>query len=192
MTAAPISEDVLVLDYLAALWAAGEDLPPEVRDELMSTVAGYITARRDLAGDPGRVISLLGPPEQLVAAVRRSGTPTHLRLPPIPAPAPAAVPVVRSAGGTERAAVALLVGGSVVLPGAAQAAAMLLVSRSPSWSQVEKSAAWLLVAAPVTGLLFLTSVLFDVSVLSGVTMLACYLAATTGSIVAGLTLRRSL
>ncbi|WP_433795550.1 HAAS signaling domain-containing protein [Actinoplanes sp. CA-252034] len=85
-TAPPAHDDVLVLDYLASLWAAAGDLPPETRDELMNTVAGYIAMRRDLADDPSRVIDRLGPPDQLVAAVRRSGAPTHLRLPAPSAP----------------------------------------------------------------------------------------------------------
>ncbi len=34
--------DVIVLDYLAALWAESEDLSPDLRDELMTTVADYI------------------------------------------------------------------------------------------------------------------------------------------------------
>jgi len=46
MTSAPLAHtDVVVLDYLAALWAQSEELSPEMRDELMSTVADYIAVR---------------------------------------------------------------------------------------------------------------------------------------------------
>src|SRR5689334_22514841 len=47
MTSAPLAHtDVVVLDYLAALWAESEDLSPELRDELVNTVADYIALRR--------------------------------------------------------------------------------------------------------------------------------------------------
>ncbi|HWS36951.1 MAG TPA: hypothetical protein VN408_29945 [Actinoplanes sp.] len=271
--AAPTSGDVLVLDYLATLWAVGDDLPPEVRDDLMTTVSGYLAARRDPAGDPSQALARLGPPEQLVDAVRRSGTPTHLRLPattgplppagPLPGslpfsgpartdPSPPATPAgaglpstpatglpsapagvglppfgtapvgmvsgtpsadltqpgpvsagplpsgwpvgspPRAGGGPERAAIGLLIGGAFVLPGVAQAAAMLIAGRSPAWSHTDKTAAWLLAAGPVTGLFVLITLTTGVAVLSGVAMLALYLALTAGSVVAGLTLRRSL
>ncbi len=208
-TAVPTTGDVLVLDYLAELWAAGEDLPPEVRDDLMNTVAGYLAMRQDLVGGRSEAVSRLGPPDQLVAAVRRSGTPTHLRLPVAPA-GPSTVPPAGPSGasaiapssvasgpgrtgrGSERAAIGLLAGGALVLPGAAQAAAMLIVSRSPAWTRTEKAAAWLLVAGPATGLFLALSVLTAVSLLSGVSVVAFYLAMTVGSVAAGLTLRRSL
>lgn len=188
-TAAPTSTDVLVLDYLAELWAAGDDLPPEVRDELMTTVSGYIAMRRDLAGDPSQALTRLGPPEQLVAAVRRSGTPTHLRIPVRVTPA---TEVRARAGGSERAVVGLLTGGAFVLPGAAQAAAMLIASRSPAWSPTEKSAAWLLIVAPVIGLFLMMTMLTGIFLLSGLSLLMFYLASTAGSLAAGLTLRRGL
>lgn len=282
--AAPTSGDVLVLDYLATLWAVGDDLPPEVRDDLLTTVSGYIAARRDLAGDPSQALARLGPPDQLVAAVRRSGTPTHLRLPAAPGPLPPSAPArtdppststaaglppstpaagqppfsptaaslqasaptaaglppfspaavsmppfspasagmmssgsastgptqpglnsagplpsglppgspPRAAGGSERAAIGLLIGGAFVLPGVAPAAAMLIAGRSPAWNHTDKTAAWLLAAGPVTGLFLLITLTTGVSVLSGAAMLALYLALTAGSVAAGLTLRRSL
>ncbi|MFC4070873.1 HAAS signaling domain-containing protein [Actinoplanes subglobosus] len=185
-TAPPAHDDVLVLDYLATLWAAAGDLPPETRDDLMNTVAGYIAMRRDLADEPSRVLSRLGPPDQLVAAVRRSGTPTHLRLPAAPLPAPA-VP----AGGSERVAVGLLTGGAVVLPLVGQAAGLMIATVSPRWSPVQKAAAWLLATAPLAGTLLLLIMLAGVSIFSGLGFLMLYAAACTGSIVAGLTLHSS-
>ena len=48
MSTAPLAHtDVIVLDYLAALWAQSEDLSPQMRDDLMTTVADYISARRN-------------------------------------------------------------------------------------------------------------------------------------------------
>jgi hypothetical protein len=185
--APPAHDDVLVLDYLAALWAAAGDLPPETRDDLMNTVAGYIAMRRDLADEPARVLSRLGPPDQLVAAVLRSGTPTHLRLPAVPAPT-AAAPASRP-GGSERAAIALLLGGSFLLPLVSQAAALLIASMSPRWTPVQKAAAWLLVIGPLAGTLMLLVMLVGVGVLSSGGFLLFYLASCTGAVAAGLTLR---
>jgi hypothetical protein len=185
-TAPPAHDDVLVLDYLASLWAAAGDLPPETRDELMNTVAGYIAMRRDLADDPSRVLSRLGPPDQLVAAVRRSGAPTHLRLPATPAPAPGAPP-----GGSERVAVALLTGGAIALPLVGQAAGLMIATVSPRWTPVQKTAAWLLAGGPVAGTLLLLVMLAGISVLSSLGFLLLYAAACAGSIAAGLTLLHS-
>ncbi|GIE78152.1 hypothetical protein Aph02nite_41020 [Actinoplanes philippinensis] len=181
-TAPPAHDDVLVLDYLASLWAAAADLPPETRDELMNTVAGYIAMRRDLADDPSRVLGRLGPPDQLVAAVRRSGAPTHLRLPGPPAATPAA-----PAGGSERVAVGLLTAGAVALPMVGQAAGLMVATVSPRWTPVQKAAAWLLATGPVLGAMFLLT-LAGVALLSGLGFLMVYAAACTGSIAAGLTL----
>src|ERR671917_585279 len=71
---APLAHaDVVVLDYLAALWAESEGLAPELRDELMTTVADYIAARRtsvsDPISDPEEIVGRLGPPEAIVASV---------------------------------------------------------------------------------------------------------------------------
>lgn len=187
MSTAPLAhDDALVLDYLAALWAASDDLPPETRDELMTTVSGYIAMRNDLAGDPSRALSRLGPPEQLVAAVRRSGTPTHLRLPvsPVPSAAPAA-----ARRGADRMAVALLAGGAFVLPFVAQSAALMIAAGSPRWTAAQQAAAWLLVTGPVAGTLLLVMAFGDGSVFTGVGMVLLYLASCAGSLTAGLTLR---
>jgi hypothetical protein len=182
-TAPPAHDDVLVLDYLASLWAAAGDLPPETRDELMNTVAGYIAMRRDLADDPSRVLGRLGPPDQLVAAVRRSGAPTHLRLPATPVPGPGAPP-----GGSERVAVALLTGGAIALPLIGQSAGLLIATVSPRWTPVQKVAAWLLATGPVAGALLLIALLAGVSMFTVLGFLMLYVAACTGSIAAGLTL----
>ncbi|MEV4279029.1 HAAS signaling domain-containing protein [Actinoplanes xinjiangensis] len=181
-TAPPAHDDVLVLDYLASLWAAAGDLPPETRDELMNTVAGYIAMRRDLADDPSRVLGRLGPPDQLVAAVRRSGTPTHLRLPAGSVPAP------DSPGGSERVAVALLTGGAIALPVVGQTAGLMIATVSPRWTPVQKVVAWLLATGPVVGALLLLVVLAGVSLFTGLGLLVIYAAACIGSIAAGLTL----
>jgi hypothetical protein len=187
MTTAPLAhDDVLVLDYLAALWAAADDLPPETRDDLMNTVAGYIAMRRDLADDPSRVLSRLGPPEDLVAAVLRSGTPTHLRL-PVYAPAPPPPPPART-GGSDQVAIALLTGGAVVLPMVGQAAGLLVATVSPRWTGMQKAAAWLLVGGPPAGTFLLLAILAGVSVFSGLGFFMMYAAACAGSIVAGLAL----
>ncbi|MEV6599631.1 hypothetical protein AB0M36_22655 [Actinoplanes sp. NPDC051346] len=156
MTSGPYSSDatplahtdVLVLDYLAALWAAGEDLDPELRDELMTTVADYIAMRRGAAGgpadDPVMTLRRLGSPESLAAAARRGRMPAHLRRPAVLAPAPAPGP----SAGAEYAGLALLAGGSVLLPVVAPLAGMLLISGSPRWSAAHKTAAWVLAAGP--------------------------------------------
>ncbi|MEU4693057.1 hypothetical protein [Actinoplanes sp. NPDC023714] len=204
MTAAPLAHaDTLVLDYLAALWAASDDLTPEARDELMSTVTGYIALRHDLADDPARVISRLGPPEQLAETVRRGGTPTHLRLPspvpvslsaPAPAPAPAHQPSRRattdSATGSDHAAVALLTAGAFVLPVIAPGAGLLMATGSASWSPAHKVAAWVLTTGSAAGALMTALILAGFS--SGLALLALYLGACAGSVIAGLTLMAAL
>ncbi len=64
-TTAPLAHsDVIVLDYLAALWAESEDLSVELRDELMTTVAEYIALRRTSVADP------LADPEQIFDRAR--------------------------------------------------------------------------------------------------------------------------
>jgi len=139
--------DTLVLDYLGALWAETDDLAPELRDELMSTVADYIAARR-VAGenDPEVILGRLGPPAAIAASVRRGRMPPHLRLPVLRAPVAPPGPGTPSA--IEYTAVALLTGGAVVLPVVAPLAGMLLVSGSPRWSPAQKTAAWVLAGTP--------------------------------------------
>jgi sarcosine oxidase gamma subunit len=67
--------DSVVLAYLADLWSHSEGLTPRLRDDLMATVARYITARRPAVSDPAEVVRWLGPPEVLVAAIRRGQAP---------------------------------------------------------------------------------------------------------------------
>jgi hypothetical protein len=177
--------DTIVLDYLGALWAETHDLAPELRDELMSTVADFIAARR-VAGDedPEAVLRRLGPPEAIAAAVRRGRMPPHLRLPPVRRPS---APPRPSSGPAEFVAVALLTGGAVVLPVFAPLAGMLLVHGSPRWSPAQKAAAWALAAAPVLfGLMFAVgAALFA----GGAEVLAlAYLTMVAGPFIAGLSL----
>ncbi|GAB1691251.1 HAAS signaling domain-containing protein [Krasilnikovia sp. M28-CT-15] len=184
---APLAHtDVLVLDYLAALWAETEDLTPELRDELMTTVADYVARRRAAGGeDPERIIRRLGPPEDLAAAVRRGRMPPHLRLPAL-RPVPATAAAVGTT--TDYVAVTLLSIGAVFLPVVAPLAGMALVSGSPRWSPAQKAAAWVLAATPsVCGmLLLLAGMLLATSV--GPVVLLAYLAMVAGPFVAGLTL----
>lgn len=87
MTTAPISPtDTIVLDYLAALWAHSEDLAPELRDELMTTVADYIASRRTAGEDPADVIRWLGAPEALAGAIRLGQKPVQARSRPRSSP----------------------------------------------------------------------------------------------------------
>jgi uncharacterized membrane protein len=176
--------DTLVLDYLGAIWAETDDLAPELRDELMSTVADYIAMRRAAGeNDPEVILRRLGPPEAIAAAVRRGRMPPHLRLPVVHAPVPAAD--TRSAAG-EYAGIALLTGGAVLLPVIAPLAGMLLVSGSPRWSPVQKTAAWVLAGMPV-----LLGVMLTLGALAvgGAEMLwLAYFAMIVGPFVAGLSL----
>ena len=72
MTTAQLTDaDSVVLDYLADLWSQSEGLTPRLRDDLMATVAGYITSHRPQTRDAAEVVRWLGPPEVLVAAIRR-------------------------------------------------------------------------------------------------------------------------
>ncbi|GIE97340.1 hypothetical protein Ari01nite_48050 [Paractinoplanes rishiriensis] len=153
MTTAPLAHtDVIVLDYLAALWAQSEDLSPELRDELMSTVADYIAARRASAVEPiedaASIIGRLGPPESLVAAARRGNLPPHIRLPALiaPPPVPRLVRTTTAGGAPEYAAIGLLTAGAVVLPVISPVAGMLMVTASPHWTVAAKATGWIVTA----------------------------------------------
>jgi hypothetical protein len=184
---APLAHtDVLVLDYLAALWAASDDLAPELRDQLMTTVADYIAMRRcsptDPLEDPEHILHRLGPPEGLAAAARRGRMPAHLRRPVMPV-APAGSP----SGHLEYAGIALITAGSVVLPVISPLAGLLLVSGSPRWSPAQKTAAWVLAALPV--LLGFVMVLAALAFGGGPEALVlAYVAMVAGAIIAGLSL----
>lgn len=140
--------DVVVLDYLAALWAESEDLSPDLRDELMAAVTEYIALRRTASAspitDPEQIIGRLGPPEALVAAARRGHVPAHVRRPMAAGPPAAPAPASTRAGAAEYAAVALLTGGSFVLPVVGPLAGMLLASGSSHWTPAQKAVAWVL------------------------------------------------
>ena len=193
---APLAHgDVIVLDYLAALWAESEDLSPELRDELMSTVADYIAMRRtstsDPLADPEQIVGRLGPPEVLVAAVRRGRMPMHLRLPAPPRTTlvPAVVPP--SAGppsAADSTAVALLMAGSFVMPVVSPLAGLVIVSSSPRWSREHKAAAWVLAVGGTAAALFVMVLLAAATSSAGPALVMAYLVMVTGSVVAGLCL----
>lgn len=182
--------DVLVLDYLAAVWGASEDLAPELRDELMTTVADYIAMRRtsatDPLDDPQHILQRLGPPEALVAAARRGRMPAHLRRPAVPAPLPP--PAATTSSHLEYAGIALITAGTVVLPVVSPIAGLLLVSGSRRWSVAQKTAAWVLAALPaLLGFVLVLAAL----VLGGggaEALFIAYLAMVGGAIIAGLSL----
>jgi hypothetical protein len=152
MTTAPLAHtDVIVLDYLAALWAQSEDLSPELRDDLMSTVADYIAARRASAVEPiedaASIIGRLGPPESLVAAARRGNLPPHIRLPALVAPpVPRLGRPVTAGGAPEYTAIGLLTAGAFVLPVLSPVAGMLMVTASPHWTVAAKATGWIVTA----------------------------------------------
>ncbi len=197
MTSAPLAHtDVVVLDYLAALWAQSEDLSPEMRDNLMSTVADYIAVRRSSPADPlddaAEIIRRLGPPESLVAAARRGQLPPHLRLPAlIPPPAPARRPMT-DAGGVEYTAVGLLTVGAFVLPGVAPLAGLLLATGSPRWTPAQKATAWLLTAGS-GAVAAVFAVFVGTALYAGeAALVLLYLAACVGSVAAGVRLLNDL
>jgi hypothetical protein len=200
---APLAHaDVIVLDYLAALWAESEDLSSDLRDELMTTVADYIAMRRtsvsDPLSDPQQIVGRLGPPEALVGAVRRGGRmPAHLRLPmhntaPVPAyrplpPPPDPMPVADRTA-SDGAAIGLLMGGGFVLPVVAPIAGMVIASVSPRWTTAQKMAAWTLVLGSVVAGFILSLVVLAASNAEGLALFVAYSAVVTGSMIAGITL----
>ena len=186
---APLAHtDILVLDYLAALWGAAEDLGPDLRDELMTTVADYIAMRRSSPvnplENPEHILHRLGPPEGLAAAARRGRMPVHLRRPVVAAPA---APPAQPSGSLEYAGIALLTAGSVVLPVICPLAGLLLVSGSPRWSPAQKTAAWVLATTPA--LLAFMMVFGALAFGGGEEVLVLgYLAMVAGAVIAGLSL----
>jgi hypothetical protein len=192
---APLAHgDVIVLDYLAALWAESEDLSPELRDELMSTVADYIAMRRtsvsDPIADPEQIVGRLGPPEMLVAAVRRGRMPTHLRLPVPPRRLPAVPPPPPGdgRGAADATGVGLLMAGTFIMPLVSPLAGLVIVSSSPRWTSAQKSAAWVLAAGGAVAGLFFFAVGAMLTGDGGLGLVLAYLAMVTGSVVAGLAL----
>jgi len=182
---APLAHtDTIVLDYLAALWAETDDLTPELRDELMSTVADYIAQRRVSGeGDPELILRRLGPPEAIAAAVRRGRMPPHLRLPVARRP----VPVTGSPGALEYVGIGLLTGGAVVLPVVAPLAGLLLISGSPRWTVLQKTAAWVLAGLPVLlGIMF--ALVAALVIGDGDAFFLAFLAMIAGPFMAGMSL----
>ena len=195
-TTAPLAHsDVIVLDYLAALWAESEDLSPELRDELMTTVAEYIALRRtsvaDPLADPEQIVGRLGPPEALVASVRRGRMPTHLRLPVAPPHRPVAR-TPQGSGSGDATALALIMAGTFVLPVLSPLAGMMMVSSSPRWSIAQKGAAWVLVAGSTLIALMLALVASVFTYDGEVGVVFAYLTMVAGAFVAGITLLPSL
>jgi hypothetical protein len=191
---APLAHtDVLVLDYLAGLWAAAGDLPPEVRDDLMATVADYIAVRRTLPGDDAEyVLRLLGPPEALAAAAGRGRIPAHLTG-ALASPAGPQRPAA-SVGGSrapEYTALALLSLGAVLLPFIGPFAGLLVMAGSHRWTGAHKAIA--AVVAVGTGAVGLASgVLLAAAGGEEFGVLLAWLAVVVGSIGAALTLVPSL
>jgi hypothetical protein len=187
---APLTHgDVVVLDYLAALWAESEDLSPDLRDELMAAVTEYVAMRRtatsDPLTDPEQVIGRLGPPEALVAAARRGRLPYHLRRPaPI---GPPATPAAAGAGPSEYAALALLTGGAFVLPVVGPFAGMLLASGSPRWTPAQKGTAWVLTAGSAGSALMLM-LIATVTNEPGIALLLAFFALVAGPVLAAVSL----
>jgi hypothetical protein len=191
MTTAPLAHtDAIVLDYLAALWAHSEDLAPELRDELMATVADYIAVRRSAIDDPAQIMRRLGPPEDLVAAVRRGQIPPHVRLPALVPPPPSLAP--HPPGGIEYSAIGLVTAGAFVLPLISPIAGMLLATGSPHWTGAQKAAAWLITAGSGAGGFALAVVFATLGLRSGPALLLMYIAMCAGSLVAGMTLVTAL
>ncbi len=193
MTTAPLEHtDVIVLDYLAALWAQSEDLAPELRDDLMTTVADYIALRRTSPSapidDPAEILRRLGPPEALVAAARRGHLPPHLKLPAlIPPPPPAATGggAVRG-GAAEYTAIGLMTAGAFVLPGVGPFVGMLMASASPQWTPAEKATGWFITIGSGTAALAATFFFAVAGSGSAAALLFVYMLAVGGSLFAGL------
>jgi hypothetical protein len=181
---APLAHgDVIVLDYLAALWAESENLSPELRDELMATVADYIALRRADV-DPHQVVGRLGPPEALVAAAHRGAMPPHLRR-PVAAMPPAVAAEAPSP--SEYVAIGLMTIGAFVLPVISPLAGLLIATGSPRWTTVQKAAAWVLTAGSVgCSLLFL--MIAAASAERAVPLAMALVTLVAGSFVAGLSL----
>jgi hypothetical protein len=182
--------DGLVLDYLAALWGASEDLAPDLRDELMTTVADYIAMRRtsvaDPLDDPRHILQRLGSPESLVAATARGRIPAHLRRPAAAAPLPPpAAPA--SSNALEYGGIALITAGSVLMPVVSPLAGLLLISGSARWSPAQKTAAWVLAMLPVL-LGFVMVVVLSALGSGGEVLVLAYLGMVAGAIIAGLSL----
>ena len=196
MSTAPLAHtDVIVLDYLAALWAQSEDLSPQMRDDLMTTVADYISARRMAAApleDAAAIVQRLGPPEALVDAARRGQLPPHVRLPALVPPPPIPSPPAQAGGVAEYLAVGMLTAGTFFLPVVSPVGGMLLASASPHFTAAEKAIGWTLTAASAAAGAMLTLLFAALPVQTGPAFLLIYLALCTGSFAAGMVLLTAL
>jgi uncharacterized membrane protein len=101
--------DLMVEEYLAAVAAAGHDLPPPRRDELLADLREHIaSARSDLAPETEAgvrtILARLGEPSTIAAEARLGITP-----PPRPGPVPVSV-----RGGNPGWLIALMVAGVMV------------------------------------------------------------------------------
>ncbi|MCU7722706.1 hypothetical protein ODJ79_03165 [Actinoplanes sp. KI2] len=200
MSTAPLAHtDVIVLDYLAALWAQSEDLSPQLRDDLMSTVADYIQARRMAAApleDAAAIVQRLGPPESLVEAARRGQMPAHIRLPALipPPPPPPLAPLVRghAAGVAEYFAVGMLTAGALFVPVVSPVGGMLLASASPHFTAAEKATGWTLTAGSAAAGVFLTLFFASMPFHTDAALLLVYFVLTAGSFAAGMLLLNAL
>ena len=74
-TAQLSSAEAVVLEYLGELWSHSEGLTPRLRDDLMATVARYISAHRPGVRDAAEVVRWLGPPGVLVELIRKGQLP---------------------------------------------------------------------------------------------------------------------
>lgn len=198
MTTAPLAHtDVIVLDYLAALWAQSEDLSPELRDQLMHTVADYIAARRAAATSPlddaAAIITRLGPPESLADAARRGQIPPHIRLPALIPPPPVPPATAGPAGGAaEYVAVGMLTVGSLIVPVVAPVAGMLLASASPHFTPAEKAIGWTLTAGSAAAGAVLTLFFATLGAGAGAALMLVYLVMCGGAFAAGMSLLNAL
>ncbi|WP_433290620.1 HAAS signaling domain-containing protein [Actinoplanes sp. CA-030573] len=197
MTTAPLAHtDVIVLDYLAALWAQSEDLSPELRDQLMHTVADYISARRAAATSPlddaAAIITRLGPPESLVDAARRGQIPPHIRLPALIPPPPVPASLGPAGGAAEYVAVGMLTVGSLIVPVVGPVAGMLLASASPHFTPAEKAIGWTLTAGSAAAGAVLTLFFATLPFHTSAALLLIYLVMCGGAFAAGMSLLNAL
>ena len=119
----------LVAGYLHRLRAETADLPPEERDELVSSIAEHIATSLAEAPDPQEadiqaVLNRLGSPAAIAMEARRqsSGRPVTWAKP----------------GALEWGGVAMLGIGSYVLPIIGTIAGLIMISMSPWWTTRQK------------------------------------------------------
>jgi hypothetical protein len=160
----------------------------------MSTVADYIAVRHtagyDPIADPDQIIGRLGPPEALVASVRRGRMPHHLRLPVAPSRRPAPAPARTT--NAEATAITLLMAGAFVLPVVSPLAALVVVSSSPRWTGAQKAAAWVLATGAVVAGMALALIAAVFAYAGGFGLMLAYCTAVAGSFLAGVTLLTGL